>query len=86
MPIVSEFFGIKIYMYWDEHNPPHFHAEYAEFKAIISIKDSVAIKGALPAKQLKLVLAWSEIHTEELLGNWESAKKNGEIAKISPLS
>lgn len=85
MPIVSEFFGIKIYMYWDEHNPQHFHAEYADFKAMISIRESVVIRGALPAKQLKLVLAWSEIHNEELFKNWESAEKNGDIAKINPL-
>lgn len=85
MPIVSEFFGIKIYMYWDEYNPPHFHAEYGEFKAIISIRESVVIKGALPVKQLKLVLAWCEIHNEELLKNWDSAEKNGEISKIDPL-
>ncbi len=85
MPIVSEFFGIKIYMYWDVHNSPHFHAEYAEFKAIVSIKESVVVKGVLPAKHLKLVLAWCEIHRDELLKNWDSAQKNGEITKIEPL-
>ena len=85
MPTISEFFGIKILMYWDEHNPPHFHAEYGDFKAIISIKDAVVIKGALPSKQLKLVLAWCEIHHQELMNNWESAKINGKISKIDPL-
>jgi hypothetical protein len=72
-------------MYWDEHNPPYFHAEYAEFKAIVSIKESVVVKGVLPAKHLKLVLAWCEIHRDELLKNWDSAQKNGEITKIEPL-
>ncbi len=85
MPIVSEFFGIKIYMYWDEHNPPHFHAEYGEFKAIVSIRESVVIKGFFPARQLKMILAWSEIHSEELLKNWSSAQNNGEISKVEPL-
>lgn len=85
MPLVSYFFGIKIYMYWDDHLPMHFHAEYGLSKALISIKDAAVIKGMLPAKQLKLVLAWCEIHREELLMNWESASKNNPISKIEPL-
>ncbi len=85
MPTISEFFGIKILMYWDEHNPPHFHAEYGDFKAIVSIQDAVVIKGALPVKQLKLALAWCEIHKDELMKNWESGKVNGKISKIDPL-
>lgn len=85
MPVVSEFFGIKIYMYWQDHFPMHFHAEYGDSKAIISIDESVVIKGTLPARQLKLVLAWCEIHKEELKKNWESAQSNGKINRIEPL-
>lgn len=85
MPLISEFFGIKIYMYWDDHFPEHFHAEYGKFKALISIRDAVVIKGALPVKQLKLVLAWCEIHQEELSKNWTSAQKKGDISKVEPL-
>ena len=85
MPLVSEFFGIKIYMYWDDHFPMHFHAEYGSMKAIISIEDASIIKGVLPAKQLKLVLAWCEIHKNELINNWNIARKNGKIAKINSL-
>jgi len=81
MPIVSEFFGIKIYMYWAEH----FHAEYGKFKALVSIEEATVLKGALPAKQLKLVLAWCEIHRDELVKNWLSAQEHGKIAKIEPL-
>ena len=72
-------------MYWKEHFPEHFHAEYAEFKAQIGIRDAVVIDGDLPAKQLKLVLAWCEIHQEELLKNWDSAMKHGKISRIDPL-
>lgn len=85
MPIISEFFGIKITMYWDEHFPEHFHAKYGKFEALVSIREAAVIKGALPAKQLKLVLAWCEIHQDELLANWASAKKHGKISKIEPL-
>lgn len=85
MPLISEFFGIKIYMYWDEHYPEHFHAECSEYKALISIKDAVVIKGSLPKKQLKLVLAWTEIHKDELMDNWSKARLKASIPKITPL-
>ena len=85
MPTISYFYGIRIYLPPNDHNPPHFHAEYAEFKALIAIKESVVIKGALPAKQLKSALAWSEIHSEELMRNWNSAKQNGLLVRIEPL-
>jgi len=85
VPLVSEFFGIKIYMYWADHFPIHFHAEYGSLKAIISVQEAVVIKGVLPAKQLKLVLAWCEIHKDELIKNWNSAQMNGQISKIDPL-
>lgn len=85
MPIISEFFGIKIYMYWDEHIPPHFHAEYGNYKILVSIQESVVIKGAMPSKQLKLILAWCELHQDELMINWGSALNHGEIKKIEPL-
>lgn len=85
MPLISEFFGIKIYMYWAEHNPPHFHAEYGGNTAIISITDAVVIKGLLPVKQLKLVLAWCEIHRDELMQNWDSAAEHLELHQIDPL-
>ncbi len=85
MPLVCEFFGIKIYMYWVDHFPEHFHAHYGEFQALISIREAIVLKGALPGKQIKLVLAWCEIHQDELLANWLSAQKNGKILKIEPL-
>jgi hypothetical protein len=85
MPLVCMFFGIKIFMYWDDHLPMHFHAEYGDSKALISIRDAVVIKGTLPAKQVKLVLAWCEIHRDELLKNWEAAEQNKPILKIVPL-
>jgi len=86
MPLICEFFGIKIYMYWDEHIPPHFHAEYGALKALISIKDAVVINGSLPSRQLKLVLAWCELHQDELLVNWDAAMEHGEIHRIKPLN
>ena len=58
MPVISEFYGIKIMMFWNEHMPAHFHAEYGEHKVLIDINKGTVIKGIFPFKQLKLVLAW----------------------------
>ena len=69
MPVISEFYGIKILMFWNEHMPPHFHAEYNDFKILADIKKGTVIKGIFPFKQLKIILAWCEIHKEELLQN-----------------
>lgn len=86
MPVISEFYGIKIYMYWDDHYPEHFHAESGELKALISIKDSVVIKGSLPKRHLRLVLAWTEIHKTELMQNWSKAREKEPLLRIIPLS
>ena len=85
MPLVSEFFGIKIYVYWEDHMPPHFHAQYEEYSVQINIEEAVVLKGVFPVKQLKLVLAWCELHKEELVKNWKSAETNGNIVSIEPL-
>ena len=86
MPEISRFFGIIIAMYWDEHEPPHFHAKYNEYEALIDIKEGIIIQGMLPSKQARLVLAWLEIHKEELLNNWESILAGKGYSKIAPLS
>jgi len=86
MPVISLFFGIKITMYYDEHRPPHFHAEYNGQRAEILIKDAKVIRGAFPNKQLKLVLGWAVMHEEELMDNWNKIENGSiELKKIEPL-
>ena len=85
MPEISLFYGIRITMYWDDHNPPHFHAEYADERTIIDIREGVVIQGRLPGRQLKYVLAWAEIHNDELMQNWELAKDGKPLNRIDPL-
>ena len=87
MPTISMFFGIIVRMYCgkSEHNPPHFHVYYQNYKAIVDITTCEVIEGKLPSKQVKLVLAWAELHKEELIADWELAS-NGELPfKIDPL-
>ncbi|MBQ4511675.1 MAG: DUF4160 domain-containing protein [Anaerolineaceae bacterium] len=72
-------------MYYNGHLPPHFHAEYNDEKAIIDFLKSRVIKGALPSKQLKLVLAWTIIHQDELMENWELSRIRKPLNRIAPL-
>ncbi len=70
MPIVSIFFGIVIRLYHGDHNPPHFHASYGDFEAIIEIKSGKVIEGKLPPKATKLVEEWRRKNLSELNSAW----------------
>ena len=85
MPVISKFFGIDIMMYYDDHNPPHFHAKYGEYKVLVDINKARVIEGFFPSSQMKLVLAWAIIHKEELLEDWKLAQMMEELQKIEPL-
>ena len=73
-------------MHYDDHNPPHYHAEYNGRKAIIDIEKARVMQGAFPARQLKLILAWTVLHQDELMQNWELAREGLELNRIDPLS
>lgn len=74
-------------MYWDEHAPPHFHAIYGEFKAIIDIRGLAIGQGSLPRRASQLVLDWAELHQRELLEDWDlcqiKQQPRGESARKS---
>ena len=73
MPIISSFFGIYIRMYFDDHAPPHIHAEYQGHTALIAIANGELINGHLPSKAARLVKEWCLDHQSELMTNWERA-------------
>ena len=85
MPEISRFFGIIIAMFFDEHNPPHFHARYGREKASIEINSLGVLEGYLPPRVLGLVIEWASQHREELLVNWEKIIRNNQPKKIEPL-
>ncbi len=87
MPTISMFYGILIRMYLgdSEHNPPYFHAIYQDFDAIVDITTCEILKGDFPRKQARLVTAWTELHQEELLANWETVKRGETPFRIDPL-
>jgi hypothetical protein len=72
-------------MYFDDHNPPHFHVRYNEYRALISIKDLSILEGKLPPRVVGLVMEWAELHRNELLENWNMAQEAGKWFKIEPL-
>ena len=86
MPEISRFLGIVILMYFDDHNPPHFHVKYNDFRAIISINDLLLVEGKLPPRVLGLVIEWAELHKKELIENWDMVQKTGKWFKIEPLA
>ncbi len=85
MPTLSIFRGIKVYMNWNEHNPPHFHAVYGGEEVTVLIKELEVLSGSLPNKQLKMLLGWAAFHQEELMENWELAEKQQELFQIEPM-
>ena len=85
MPTISEFFGILILMYYDDHAPPHFHARYGEHEALLRIDPLGILKGYLPPKALSLVIEWAMIHQRELMKDWKLAESLQKLEKIAPL-
>lgn len=85
MPTICYFRGIKIYINWNDHRPPHFHAVYGDNEVIISINDIEVIDGSFPPRQLKILLGWAVLRQSELQENWLLAEQKQELFNIEPL-
>ena len=85
MPSISEFFGIVIYVYYNDHAPPHFHAKYAEHEALFRIDTLEVYSGELPARAYALVLEWASLHRAELLEDWDLGRQGVSLKEIEPL-
>ena len=72
-------------MHYDDHGHPHFHARHADGQAKVMIDRVDVIESSLDVRQLRLALAWAELHQEELLGNWRRARAGETLAEIDPL-
>ncbi|MDQ5942924.1 MAG: hypothetical protein QG572_1740 [Pseudomonadota bacterium] len=81
MPEICRFLGIVICMYFDDHNPPHFHVRYNEYRAVLTIQTLNLLDGRLPARVRGLVEEWAELHQAELMAMWESK----DFHRIEPL-
>jgi hypothetical protein len=88
MPIISSFYGIIVRMYFkddEQHHTPHFHAKYGEFSASFDLDGNI-IAGSFPLKQTKYIVAWSDIHKDELTALWEIMQTDEDYFKIRGLS
>jgi hypothetical protein len=85
MPELSRFLGIVIAMYFNDHNPPHFHVLYNEYDAEIEIKNLTVLNGKLPARVLGIAMEWAELHKDELMDNWDLLQSGEKYNKIQPL-
>jgi hypothetical protein len=85
VPRISEFYGIVIWMYWNEHPPPHVHAQYAEFEASFVIATGESIDREFPVRASRLVREWLDQHREELEANWDRARRGETPIPIDPL-
>lgn len=85
MPEISRFYGIVIAVFFDEHNPPHFHARYGGENVAIDIQTLEVLEGELPRRALRMVIEWAGEHQAELLENWELVRAGRQPNKIDPL-
>jgi len=84
MPEICRFLGIVIYMLYDDHGPPHFHAEYGEYKITVEIMTGV-VEGRFPRRALRVLMEWYEIYRDALLEDWDLACRHEPLKKIPPL-
>ena len=85
MPEISRFYGIVIKMYFGDHNPPHFHAEYADKQVVVNLNTLAIIAGKLPPRAMGLVTEWATLHQQELQELWERAENLQPLGRIDPL-
>ena len=85
MPEISRFFGIIVRMFYNEHNPPHFHAEYQGKKAVFDLQGNITNGGLNSTTATRLVREWIDLHRQELEDDWNLARSGRELKKIDPL-
>ena len=85
MPTISRFLGIEILMYFNDHPPPHFHAEYGDDEAVYAIRTLEILRGRLPRRAHAAVVEWATLHRGELMENWERARQQVSLLDVEPL-
>ena len=85
VPEISRFFGITIQMFWRDHDPPHFHAQYGSSRCAINLRTLEILSGALPRRAMALTLEWAAEHREELMEDWNLCATRQTPKKIPPL-
>ena len=86
MPTLAIFYGIAIQMFWFDHAPPHFHAEYAGDEAQFDIARLRRLRGSLPPRIEAMVLEWATLNQDALLAAWEECSNGRTPKRIRPLA
>jgi hypothetical protein len=85
MPTIAYFLGIAVRMFFNDHDPPHFHVRYQQFRARVRIADGEIIDGRLPPTAMRLVKEWTELRRHALMQNWVAARTDGRLERIEGL-
>jgi len=85
MPEISAFYGIRIYIQFNDHPPPHIHVYFGEHEAKVAIHDGSLIAGWLPRSVYRRVRQWIGIHPVELVVAWDRAMRHEAPGRIEPL-
>lgn len=85
MPELSRFFGIVVFMNYNDHEPPHFHARYQDQEVTIEIGSGV-VRGGMSKRALRMLFEWTDLHHPELVENWRRAKDRKPLLPIAPLT
>jgi hypothetical protein len=85
LPKISQFYGIIIYMYFNDHSPSHFHAEYGDYEAVYAIESLDVLRGKLPRRAHILVIEWALAHRNQLRDNWQKGREQMPLEQIEPL-
>lgn len=85
MPEISRFYGIIIKMYYDDHAPPHLHAEYGEYELVVGIRPVSILAGDSPARVRSMVLEWIALHQDALIQNWDRCRAGQVPTAVEPL-
>jgi hypothetical protein len=85
MPTISQFYGIIIRMFFNDHAPPHFHASYGEYELIVGIQPITILRGHAPQRVRSMVLEWAALHQQELLADWQRCRNAEAPLPIAPL-
>jgi hypothetical protein len=85
MPTIAYFLGISVRMFFNDHDPPHFHVQYQGFRARVRISDGALIDGRLPVTVARLVREWTALRNEQLMRNWHAARADGQLERIAGL-
>ena len=85
MPEICRFYGIVIFMNYNDHEPPHFHARYQGQEVMIEIQTGI-VQGKMSKRSLRMLFEWSEIYRDELLSNWRRARERKPLNRIPPLT